>query len=294
MFSIFKKLFGKPQPKAVKAVKAVKVAKAYAAPQSLEPTAPIPSVEVAHLSLAVIINCLPDDIKTLVRQAPTETATVALPVPTIMKQLATGCVKMSLQSLHRQAHGVFAPLAAGDKRTVEVPLAEIFRHVSPHSLRRRPDQRMVKLPENGFNLFGNAENPYEIAPTVPEDEPPADSTVLDLTPEAPRALKMDDGLRNKLAPGARPRATPAAKPAPAAKAATAAGIKAPRAVAARPGTGGACLASAAGRAPAKGRRAACSAAAGTTFQQLARRGSRRTRGIARIRSSYRCPSRPSF
>jgi predicted regulator of Ras-like GTPase activity (Roadblock/LC7/MglB family) len=204
MLSIFKKLFGAPAPKAAHVVPAPQ--------QPLEPTVAMPSVEVAHLSLAVIVSHLPDELKALVRQAPSETATVALPVPTIMKQLATGCVKMSLASLHRQAHGVLGPLPGGDKRTVDVPLAEIFRHVSPHSLKRRPDQRAFFMPENGFNLFGNAENPYEISPSSPVEEPHADSTVLDLTPDAPRSLKMGEDSREPLTESVAPRAHDAPAP----------------------------------------------------------------------------------
>ena len=206
MLSIFKKLFAKSPPKAV-----------YAAPrraQPSEPTVPIPLVEVAHLSLSVIVNSLSEEMKVLIRQAPAETATVALPVPTIMKQLPTGCVKISLASLHRQAHGVFVPLVAGDKRTVDVPLAEIFRHVSPRSLKRRADQRIFDLPENGFNLFGNAANPYEIAPTDEDEQPPADSTVLDLTPDVPGSLKLQGGGPGSRVPEKRTGGTLGALPAP--------------------------------------------------------------------------------
>jgi len=225
MLSILKKLFGKPAPKAAQA--------APTRPQSLEPTVPMPTVEVAHLSLAVIIKHLPDELKALVRQAPADTATVALPVPTIMKQLHTGCVKMSLASLHRQAHGVFAPLAGGDKRTVDVPLAEVFRHVSPRALKRRADQRALDLPENGFNLFGNAENPYEVSPTVPEDSPPVDSTVLDLTQEC--VLKMGDDLQQQLSGGAKSRVNGA--PPAASRLLAPEGIKPQRVVAPPPGFG---------------------------------------------------------
>jgi len=98
---------------------------------------------------------------------------------------------------------------------VDVPLAEIFRHVSPHSLKRRADQRAFRLPENGFNLFGNAENPYEISPREPEDAPPADSTVLDLTPDMPQGLKMGDDQQEELADGVKPQKN--AIPAPASR-----------------------------------------------------------------------------
>ncbi len=145
-----------------------------------------------------------------------------------------GCVKMSLASLHRQAHGLIKPLPPGDKRSVEVPLAEVFRHVRPEAFRRRPDQRHLDVPENGFNLFGDSTNPYSVAPDDqvseirPEDlveaEPEPAPVVLDLTPDvpdAPRVLKMDDALRAHYNGGAEPAPIepPAAAPAsPAAEA----------------------------------------------------------------------------
>ena len=88
---------------------------------------------------------------------------MALPIPTILKQLPNGSVKMSLASLHRQAHGLIKPLVAGDKRSVEVPLAEVFRHLRPGAFRRR-EQRTIDVPNTGFNLFGDSTNPYAIAP----------------------------------------------------------------------------------------------------------------------------------
>jgi len=196
MLPIFKKLFGKTEPKAV----------APAAPAPSPASSAIPTIEVAHLSLAAVVARFPDELKPLLVGVPDANATVALPLPTILKQLPTGTVRMSLASLHRQAHGLIKPLPPGDKRSVEIPLAEVFRHVRMELLRRRPDQRHPEIPENGFNLFGDSTNPYAIAPDdgMPEPELVAEPEprVLDLTPEmpsasgeGPRVLKMDDGLK---------------------------------------------------------------------------------------------------
>ncbi|HEY3898215.1 MAG TPA: hypothetical protein VGM54_06360 [Chthoniobacter sp.] len=205
MLSIFKKLFGKPEPKAVAVTP-----QAVPAPAST----PIPTIEVAHLSLPAIIERFPEELKPLLNGTPAADATVALPIPTILKQLPTGAVKMSLASLHRQAHGLIKPLPPGDKRSVDIPLVEIFRHVRMDLLRRRPDQRYMDIPEIGFNLFGDNANPYAVAPddqmSVVDASSIPEAEVLDLTEDIsdaqaqtqapvpvplPRVLKMDDGLK---------------------------------------------------------------------------------------------------
>ena len=213
MLSILKKLFRKSEPQPVAPVAATR-----AVPRG-EPATPMPSVEVAHLSLAAIISRFPAELKASVVSAPDAAATIALPLLLIHRQLASGTVRMSYASLHRQApQGVFAPITVGDKRQVEIPLQEIFRHVSPQALKRRVDQRQLDLADNDFNLFGNEENPYEIAPTTPDNPPPRpprkDSTVLNLqpapasrigrpdlsAPPAPSGIKPPNGMRTVAPP----------------------------------------------------------------------------------------------
>jgi predicted regulator of Ras-like GTPase activity (Roadblock/LC7/MglB family) len=194
MLSIFKKIFGKSEPKAV-------VVRSPVAPVS-HPSAAMPTIEVAHLSLAAIVARFPEDLKPLLLREPDAAATVALPLPTILKQLPTGSVRMSLASLHRQAHGLIKPLPPGDKRSVEVPLAEVFRHVRPDAFKRRSDQRVAFVPEDGFNLFGDSSNPFAVAPDNVDGDLAASAPepqVLDLTPDlaqaTPRVLKMDFNLQ---------------------------------------------------------------------------------------------------
>ena len=129
MFNFLHKLFRKPAPK----VAVPRVVARAVAPVQPDSNQPRPQVEVAHLSLAAILSKFPEDLKHNVANFPDASVTVALPIATIHKQLAGGSVKMSLASLYRQAPvGVFAANARlEEKRMVEVPLAEIFRHVKP-------------------------------------------------------------------------------------------------------------------------------------------------------------------
>ena len=177
MLTIFRKFFGQSESKTAVPVAPVR---------HVQPGAPVgavPSVPLAHLSLTAILSRLPDELKALVLQQPDPTATIALPLQLIHKQLASGMVKMSLASLHRQAPpGVFGPLVSGDKRQVEIPLKEVFRHVRPQSLQRRSDQRPLDTPDNDFNLFGNADQPHTIAPTTPENPPHRNFPVASSSP----------------------------------------------------------------------------------------------------------------
>ena len=81
MLSIFKKLFGKSESVAIAPV---------AEPVPQQPTTPMPAVEVAHLALAAIVDRFPEELKTTILRVPDAAATVALPLPTILKQLPGG------------------------------------------------------------------------------------------------------------------------------------------------------------------------------------------------------------
>jgi predicted regulator of Ras-like GTPase activity (Roadblock/LC7/MglB family) len=114
-----------------------------------------PGVEVASLSLRSILEKLPPDLKATINNLPEGNVKVVLPVNAIMKQLATGSVKMSLGSLHRQAPGgTFRKTNVEEKRMVDVPLAEVFKSINPGRLQRRHDQRHYVVPDEITGLFG--------------------------------------------------------------------------------------------------------------------------------------------
>jgi predicted regulator of Ras-like GTPase activity (Roadblock/LC7/MglB family) len=204
MLTFFKKLFGQSTAR-TKATQSKTT-------MPFEPSATMPSVEVAHLSLEAILGRFPEELKSLVLRQPEASATVALPIATIVKQLPAGVVKVSLATVHRQAPvGLFGPLPSGDKRMVEVPLAEVFRHVKPTMFKRRSDQRPAAAPDNKFNLFGDSENPYQIAPTAPEDDSDANESAGAQPPRfAPSAPGGGAVLEFKLARDPEPEPEPVA------------------------------------------------------------------------------------
>ena len=161
-----------------------------AAPRTfVEPPVAVAKVETAPLSLAAILSRLPDDLKSTIQKMPEPEVLVALPLTTIVKQLPSGSVKMSFASLHRQSPaGTFNARPVEAKRLIEVPLAEIFKRVSPAVLRRRDDQRALEVAD-GFDLFGDGENPYAISPTLPQEREEY-VPVPDPEPEPIPALKM--------------------------------------------------------------------------------------------------------
>lgn len=189
-----------PVPRAVAAVPVRAVAPGVQ-PRAVDGAASVPGVqrvETAQLQLAAIMAKFPDDLRKLVAKMPPENAMVVMPVPTILRFLPTGSVKMSLASVVRQAPpGTFSTINPQDKRLVEVPLAEIFKRVSPAILKRRDDQRYSDLAAEGFDIFGDDENPYSLSPHVEEsvEEAPAPPAPIPapVIPQ-PRVLQVPPGM----------------------------------------------------------------------------------------------------
>jgi predicted regulator of Ras-like GTPase activity (Roadblock/LC7/MglB family) len=236
MLQFFKNLFRKPAVLPTARIPRISASQQQQAFMSL------PQVEIASLSLRAIIERFPADLKKGVVTIPDAEVMVALPVPTIVKQLPSGSVKMSLASVYRQAPaGTFSETRVEDKRMVEVPLGEIFKRVRPDLLRRRGDQRQNELAEDGIDVFGDKDNPYAIAPTVAATQTPhsngsqapalqfspnlEESTEFDTPTSDDPAVANETGEPLKLSPTAMmaetaaspsgPAASPAAAPAPA-------------------------------------------------------------------------------
>jgi predicted regulator of Ras-like GTPase activity (Roadblock/LC7/MglB family) len=172
-------------------------------------------VETAQLQLLAIMSKFPDDLRKLVQKMPPENAMVVMPIPAILRFLPTGSVKMSLASVVRQAPaGTFASITPQDKRLVEVPLAEIFKRVSPAILKRRDDQRYTDLAADGFDIFGDDDNPYNLAPRVdnePEQPQAPEPPPVPVIPQ-PRVLQMAPGMVAAPPPGAAPTKRPVSPP----------------------------------------------------------------------------------
>jgi len=241
MFSFIKSLFRRSKPAAAGATPSSSdTASAPGVNRQAEATPAMPRVETAQLSLMAVMSRFPDDLRKLVLKMPPPEAMVVLPLPTIQKMLPTGSVKMSLASVVRQAPpGTFATINPQDKRLVEVPLAEIFKRISPALLKKRPDQKQSELAAEGFDIFGDDENPHTLAPKVEGVAQAANAAAAPTLGVPPgKVLKVPPGVvtappanmplpatasGNAAAPAAplpkpKPLGKPAAAPAPAAPA----------------------------------------------------------------------------
>ncbi len=179
-----------------------------AMPQASFPSgAPVPrvvekgaggGVEVASLSLRAILEKLPPDLRAIVNQLPDAAVKIMLPVNTILKQLPTGAVRMSLASLLRQApQGTFKKTAVEEKQMVDVPLGEIFKSVNPARLARRSDQRRYDVPEDAAGLFGKNGATRSVTAGAPGSgivPPPAPAATPEATPvpriAPPKVMRM--------------------------------------------------------------------------------------------------------
>ncbi len=191
MFKFLRRIFGKDDDSA-----------APVAARTITPTA-VPRVEKAHgaggvevasLTLRTILEKLPPELRAIVNQIPDPSVKIVLPVNTIMKQLPTGSVKMSLASLLRQApQGTFRKGAVEEKQMVDVPLSEIFKSVDPARLGRRSDQRRYDVPDDAAGLFGRNGKTRSVAGGAnPDGEmPQAESPEPEAAAPAPAAPRLD-------------------------------------------------------------------------------------------------------
>ena len=154
MFNFLKRIFDRNRSVAATAAPDAVTAAAAPVPRAAE-KAVGGGVEVASLSLRAILEKLPPDLRAIINQMPEPGVKIMLPVNTILKQLPSGAVRMSLASLLRQApQGTFKKTAVEEKQMVDVPLAEVFKCVDATRLSRRSDQRRYDVPENATGLFG--------------------------------------------------------------------------------------------------------------------------------------------
>ena len=91
--------------------------------------------------------------------------------------------------------GVFGPLPPGEKRQVEIPLQEVFRHVNPQHLKRRNDQLAAEVKDlkeglsaleerarNDLGMVGASETFYQVADAASAGPP---NTLPNAQPQAP-------------------------------------------------------------------------------------------------------------
>ena len=127
MLKFLKRIFRRDGAAATAPVVAAPVAVQRAAEKSIGS-----GVEVASLSLRAILEKLPPELHAIINQLPEPGVKIMLPVNTILKQLPTGAVRMSLASLLRQAPaGTFRKTQVEEKQMVDVHSPRCSRMWTP-------------------------------------------------------------------------------------------------------------------------------------------------------------------
>ncbi len=197
ILKFLKRIFGKDENKAVQPVAATSAIQSGVRPA--EKDKPLGSdIEVASLSLRAILDKLPADLKTIIERLPEPEVKIMLPLNSIVKQLPTGAVRMSLASLLRQAPaGTFRKSDVEGKQMVDVPLSEVFKNIDPRRLSRRSDQRRYDVPDEAGGLFDKVGNGRQAANGAASDAPaparaeiPQPAETSPEPPARPSVLKM--------------------------------------------------------------------------------------------------------
>jgi len=184
MFEFFKTLLGRraAAPPAEEAVPAVEyqqddisIPEIPATPRSF-PAAPAQAVHQngrgVELSLQSILNNLPLELQTRVRQPEVGELTVTVPLEKILAQLSRGSVKISFGELRQAAPQVFTSANDRDRVLVPLPLSEIIARLNPALIARRRVQKQVEVPSDINGPFdARGKGLVLAAPAPPQAEP---------------------------------------------------------------------------------------------------------------------------
>ena len=155
ILKFLKRIFGRDDSDPAQPAHVASTTTASSGKRAAEKEKPVASdIEVASLSLRAILDKLPADLHAIIERLPEPGVKIMLPLNSIIKQLPTGAVRMSLASVLRQAPaGTFRKTGVEGKQMVDVPLSEVFRNIDPKRLGRRSDQRRYDVPDDNAGFF---------------------------------------------------------------------------------------------------------------------------------------------
>jgi predicted regulator of Ras-like GTPase activity (Roadblock/LC7/MglB family) len=101
-------------------------------------------VEEIEIPLSPVLSGLPMELRAKIMSAPSGRATLRVQTDAVLKQLASGSVKISFGELRKLAPGIFANTGGEhDSRSVSLPLPEILACMNPALLARRAVKKLA-------------------------------------------------------------------------------------------------------------------------------------------------------
>ena len=106
-----------------------------------------------RVSLRALVPTLPKELQG--KNPPKSDEAIILPKHQVLEQLAQGAVKVPFGQVRRIASvGVLAGGSSHDNRMVDLPLKEILNQLRGETFPRRPDQRVINVPDEIQDIFG--------------------------------------------------------------------------------------------------------------------------------------------
>src|SRR5688572_4640326 len=138
-------------------------------------------VASVSISLSSILNVLPADLRSKIKQSDVGHLTVSIPLEKVLSQLSQGAVKVPFGDIRQAAPQVFAAGVESDRIAVLLPLNEILTQLNPALLVRRPAQKQVEVPSDisspfdakGQGLVFSVGNAKPVTPAAPRQAVPA-------------------------------------------------------------------------------------------------------------------------
>jgi predicted regulator of Ras-like GTPase activity (Roadblock/LC7/MglB family) len=187
-----------------------------------------------HISLQAVLNGLPPQLKSRLRQSDVGDAEILISLEKILSQLSLGSIKITFGEMRRAAPQIFSSQNDLDQTPVALPLGEILAQLNPGLLFRRQSQKRIEVPEEIRSPFGDngqglifsvgpakAPAPAQVSTIAPAPQPATlpPRQVSSVPPPAPLpAIPFRSSLNSSPTPPP-PTATPAGFP-PAARTAS--------------------------------------------------------------------------
>ena len=110
--------------------------------------------DTLRVSMKALVAQLPKELQG--KNPPRSDEALILPKDQVLEQLAQGAVKVPFGQVRRIAStGVLAGGSSHDNRMVDVPLKEILAQLRGDAFPRRPDQRVITVPDEIHDIFGS-------------------------------------------------------------------------------------------------------------------------------------------
>jgi predicted regulator of Ras-like GTPase activity (Roadblock/LC7/MglB family) len=126
-----------------------------------------------RVSLQSIIDSLPAELKSKVRQSDVGDMMVVLPLEKVLSQLARGLVKFSFAEVRQMAPHVFSSDTDRDQTPVTMPLNEILARLNPALLVRKQNRKQIEVPDEIRSPFGENGQGLTISTGTVKPEAPA-------------------------------------------------------------------------------------------------------------------------